>query len=245
LFFLNSEFRIASMKPMTPAPVLTDRVRNAIVDAIVDGSLRSGKRLAQEDIARRLGVSRQPVSHALSVLKQQGVLVELGRKGLTVAPMEPARLRGLYAVRAVLDGLAARAAAARIRDAAVPQSELEPLHALVAHYQGVPAGVPLAVLVNADAAFHVALYRLSGNPWIEEVTQPHWVHFRRCMHAVLEDRAQRGEVWPEHRAILDAVLAGDATRAGELAEQHASRAGETTAARLASYNDQQQQEDRP
>ena len=59
------------MKPMTPAPVLTDRVRNAIVDAIVDGSLRTGERLAQEDIARRLGVSRQPVSHALSVLEQQ------------------------------------------------------------------------------------------------------------------------------------------------------------------------------
>lgn len=228
------------MKPVSPTPVLTDRVRSAIVDAIVDGSLRAGDRLAQEDIARRLGVSRQPVSHALSVLKQQGVLVELGRKGLTVAPMEPARLRGLYAVRAALDALAARAAAARIRDGTAPGPELESLQALVAHYHAVPAGVPLAVLVNADAAFHVALYRLSGNPWIEEITQPHWVHFRRCMHAVLEDRAKRGEVWPEHREILDAVIVGDEQRAGELAEQHASRAGDTTAVRLVLHNEQKE-----
>jgi DNA-binding GntR family transcriptional regulator len=228
------------MKPVVPTPVLTERVRSAIVDAIVDGSLRTGERLAQEDIARRLGVSRQPVSHALSVLKQQGVLVELGRKGLTVAPMEPARLRGLYAVRASLDGLAARAAAARIRDGAVPDPELSSLQALVAHYQAMPAGVPLAVLVNADAAFHVALYRLSANPWLEEVTQPHWVHFRRCMHAVLEDRAKRGEVWPEHREILDAVLAGDEQLAGTLAEQHASRAGATTAVRLVLHNEHEE-----
>jgi DNA-binding GntR family transcriptional regulator len=34
-------------------------------------------------------------------------------------------------------------------------------------------------------------------------------------------------------AILDAVLAADATRAARAAEQHARRAGDTTAARLA------------
>lgn len=231
------------MKPVSQSPVLTDQVRSAIVDAIVDGSLRPGERLAQEDIARRLGVSRQPVSHALSVLKQQGVLVELGRKGVTVAPMEPARLQGLYAVRAALDALAARAAAARVRDGAATGPEVDALQALVAHYHGLPAGTPLTVLVSADVAFHVALYRLSGNAWIEAVTQPHWVHFRCCMHAVLEDRAQRGEVWPEHREILDAVLAADEQLAGQLAEQHARRAGDTTAARLRAHHEQQ--EDRP
>ena len=80
--------------------------------------------------------------------------------------------------------------------------------------------------------FHVCLYRLSGNPALEEISEPQWVHFRRCMHAVLEDRARRGDVWPEHAAILDAVLAGDAERAGRLAESHARRAGEVTAGRL-------------
>ena len=220
------------MKPVAPTLVLTEKVRSAIVDAIVDGSLRTGQRLAQEDIARRLGVSRQPVSHALSVLKQQGVLVELGRKGLTVAPMDPQRLRSLYAVRASLDGLTARAAAVRVAEGDAAPDALDELRALVErHHEGRPRRT-LAELVDADVDFHVALYRLSGNPWVEEITQPHWVHFRRCMHAVLEDRAQRGEVWPEHAEILAAVLAGDAERAGDLAEQHARRAGDTTASRL-------------
>lgn len=221
------------MKPVTPTPVLTETVRSAIVDAIVNGSLRAGQRLAQEDIARRLGVSRQPVSHALSVLKQQGVLVELGRKGLTVAPMDPPRLRSLYAVRASLDGLAARAAATRVAAGDAAPQALDELRALVERQSAGPGTRPLTALMDADVDFHLALYRLSGNPWLEEITQPHWVHFRRCMHAVLEDRAQRGEVWPEHAEILAAVLAGDAARAEDLAEQHARRAGDTTASRLA------------
>jgi DNA-binding GntR family transcriptional regulator len=229
------------MKPVAPIPVLTEQVRSAIVDAIVDGSLRAGERLAQEDIARRLGVSRQPVSHALSVLKQQGVLVELGRKGLTVAPMDPQRLRSLYSVRASLDGLAARAAATRVAAGEATERATADLRGMVRRHGNGPGTRSLAELVDADVDFHVALYRLSGNPWVEEITQPHWVHFRRSMHAVLEDRAQRGEVWPEHAEILDAVLAGDAERAGDLAEQHARRAGDTTASRLAAQATTQEQ----
>ena len=103
---------------------------------------------------------------------------------------------------------------------------------MVTRHQKTPRKSTVAGLVDADVAFHVALYRLSGNPWLEEITQPHWVHFRRSMHAVLEDRVQRGEVWPEHAEILDAVLAGNDDLAGTLAEQHARRAGDTTAARL-------------
>ncbi len=222
------------LKPVASEPELMERVRNAIVDAIVAGSLRSGERLAQADIARQLGVSRQPVSHALRVLKEQGVLVELGRKGLTVAPMEPERLGALYAVRGSLDALAARAAAARVADGSLGGRELDDLRRLVDGHRTGPSGGDLTALVDADVSFHLSLYRASGNPWLETITAPHWVHFRRCMHAVLQDRALRGDVWCEHQAILDAVLAGDGERAGRLAEHHARRAGDTTAARLRS-----------
>jgi DNA-binding GntR family transcriptional regulator len=220
------------MKPIATTPVLTDQVRSAIVDAIVTGDLRSGERLAQEDIARRLGVSRQPVSHALEVLKQQGVLVELGRKGLTVAPMEPHRLLALYEVRASLDALAARGAARQVKDGAADPQALDSLRSLVEQHDASGREHALSELVAADAAFHVTLYHLSGNPWLEEITRSQWVHFRRCMHAVMEDRSFRAGVWPEHAGIVDAVLDGDPERAGLLAEQHARTAGETTASRL-------------
>ena len=77
-----------------------------MVDAIAAGLLAPGERLTQEVIAERLSVSRQPVSHALQVLKRQGLVIEHGRRGLLVAPIEPGRMRDLYQLRAAVDGLA-------------------------------------------------------------------------------------------------------------------------------------------
>ena len=54
-------------------------------DAIAEGVLAPGERLTQEQVAARLNVSRQPVSHALQLLKRQGLAVERGRRGLSVA----------------------------------------------------------------------------------------------------------------------------------------------------------------
>src|SRR5258706_13735375 len=99
------------MEPLTPAPNLIGRVYTRLVDAIADGSLAPNERLTQADIADRLFVSRQPVSHALQLLKRQGLVVEQGKRGLAIAPVEPDTIRDLYQVRAALDGLEGELAA--------------------------------------------------------------------------------------------------------------------------------------
>lgn len=221
------------MKPLSHGQALTDKVHDAIVAAIIDGTYRTGERLAQEEIAGRLGVSRQPVSHALNVLKQQGVVVELGRKGLTVAPMDPDRLEALYQVRGALDALAARLAAERVARDAVDAAELRALHDLVERRQRPDAaGGAFFRRVEADVAFHLALYRLSGNPVIEEMTRPHWVHFRRSMQEVLNDPASYLPVWDQHRAIVEAIVAGDAATAEKRSLDHVRTAAAKAAARL-------------
>lgn len=220
------------MKPFAPEPALTERVRDAIVGAIVDGTFRAGERLAQEDLAQRLGVSRQPVSHALSVLKDQGILVELGRKGLTVAPVEPERLCQLYAVRGRLDALAAGLAAARVAAGTAPAGLLAEVEALLAGQSEPSAAGDFGRKVEADVAFHTAIYRLSGNPVIEEVARPHWVHFRRSIQAVLAEPGEHPLVWRQHCAIFAAIRGGDAQDAERLSLDHAGTAAARTAARL-------------
>ena len=222
------------LKPVVHEPALTDRVRDAILEAIVDGSLRPGERLAQIQIAESLGVSRQPVSHALSVLKEQGIVVELGRKGLTVAPMEASHVRHLYQVRGALDALAARLAAQRAANNDIATEALEQLEALLQTNQ--QPGASAAHQVDADIEFHTAIYMLSANPVLQELARPHWVQFRRCMLTVIEDDSMRAQVWPEHARILAAIISGDADRAARFAEQHTHRAGESTAARLTRHH---------
>jgi len=99
---------------LDPQPALIDRAYEQLVEAIADGTLVPGQRIRQEELGRALGVSRQPISHALQLLKQQKLVEENGRRGLIVSGIDAERIRELYQVRTALDALAARLAAERI-----------------------------------------------------------------------------------------------------------------------------------
>ncbi len=86
------------MTPLDPLPNLIDQVYARILEAITDRSLPPGHRIRQNELAERLGVSRQPVSHALHLLHRQGLVAESGRRGFEVTRLRslahPPALRG-------------------------------------------------------------------------------------------------------------------------------------------------------
>ncbi|WP_035671677.1 GntR family transcriptional regulator, partial [Bradyrhizobium liaoningense] len=113
------------MIPLDPLPNLIDQVYARILEAISDRTLRPGQRIRQNELADRLGVSRQPVSHALHLLHRQGLVAESGRRGFEVTQLDPARIRQLYEVRGAIDALAARLAAARAGTDAAGRARLD------------------------------------------------------------------------------------------------------------------------
>jgi DNA-binding GntR family transcriptional regulator len=219
-------------------PALIDQVYDRLLTAIVDGTLPPGSRLTQESAADMLGVSRQPVSHALQVLKRRGLLIEHGRKGLAVSSVEASRVRELYQVRAALDGLAAELSAQRVKAGKVSKRErAEVLKYLQAGLELGP-DAPIASLIDADVNFHSSIYRLSGNQAISETVAEQWPHFRRSMGLVLRGGTRRRLVWGEHEAVLQVIFDGEAERADTLARAHAVKAGDDTARRLETAVDQ-------
>src|SRR5437879_2485562 len=87
------------MIPLDPFPNLIDQVYARILEAITDRTLQPGQRIRQNELADKLGVSRQPVSHALHLLHRQGLVAESGRRGFEVTQLDPSRIRQLYEVR--------------------------------------------------------------------------------------------------------------------------------------------------
>ena len=65
-----------------------------------------------------------------------------------------------------------------------------------------------------------------------ETAERHWGHVRRAMGAVLADARQVRVAWEEHRAIAEAIQAGDPITAEAIARRHAERAGRETHRRL-------------
>jgi DNA-binding GntR family transcriptional regulator len=218
-----------AMIPLDPAPNLIDQVYARILEAITDRTLLPGQRIRQNELAERLGVSRQPVSHALHLLHRQGLVAESGRRGFEVTGLDPARIRQLYEVRGAIDALAARLAAERASTDAAGRTQLEKaLHA----GRAIDKKTPLSKLIALDVDFHGAIYRLAGNPAIEEMIAPQWPHMRRSMATVLAELDYRESAWSEHEAIAAEIFAGNVKGAEAAAFAHAQTAGQRTEERL-------------
>ncbi len=217
------------MIPLDPLPNLIDQVYARILEAIIDRSLPPGQRIRQNELADRLGVSRQPVSHALHLLHRQGLVAESGRRGFEVIGLDPARIRQLYEVRGAIDALAAKLAAGRAKGDAAGRARLE---AALNAGRAITGKTPLAELIARDVDFHRAIYSLSGNPAIEEMIAPHWPHMRRSMATVLGELDYRESAWSEHETIAAHVLSGNARAAEAAALAHALGAGRMTEERL-------------
>src|SRR5215470_1959848 len=232
-YFPNTEFRIPNgppaMIPLDPLPNLIDQVYARILEAIIDRSLPPGQRIRQNELADRLGVSRQPVSHALHLLHRQGLVAESGRRGFEVIRLDPERIRQLYEVRGAIDALAAKLAAGHAKADAVGRARLD---AALKAGRAITGKTPLAELIARDVDFHRAIYALSGNPAIEEMIAPHWPHMRRSMATVLAELDYRESAWSEHETIAAHVLSGNARAAEAAALAHALSAGQMTEERL-------------
>jgi DNA-binding GntR family transcriptional regulator len=204
-------------------PDLVDQVYQSLLDAISDGSLPPGTRITQEEIAEQMDVSRSPVLQALRLLKKDGLVQDAPGRGLLVAELDPEWIGNLYQVRGALDTLAARLAAVR-------KATIDP--AIIASGRKAARGKDVKAMIDADVAFHTAIYKASGNPLIFETTQFHWVHLRRVMGAVLQSAVQRESIWDEHEAMAQAIADGDVARAVEMSDHHATEARENLVARL-------------
>jgi DNA-binding GntR family transcriptional regulator len=215
------------MRPFLPEPDLSERIHDAVLDAICSGELKSGARITQEELAQQFGVSRQPVLQAMMLLRREGFLVESGRKGVCVAPLDVQQARNLYVVRAALDGAAARLAAAHYTPHLVQRGRL----LLDVGRRAVASG-NIPAVIEADIDFHLFVYEASGNPVIGETAQPHWQHLRRVMAAALSEGDLRVSVWDEHEGILRALEAGQASEAEALCRGHAEQMADILTGRL-------------
>ncbi len=190
-----------------------------ILEAIDGGVYRPGDRLVESELADRFGVSRTPVREALQRLETQSMLARDGRS-LIVASLDHNQLAELYVVRAELEGLAAKLAARH----ATPE-EVKVLRDMVVEDRA-HIGNPQA-LSRANRRFHKQIHLASHNRYL--VQQLDLVHRSMALLASTSLAAEgRGETaLAEHKAIVDAIGAGDGDGAQTALRAHISKAFET------------------
>ena len=215
------------MRPLAVQATLVEQVYEKILAEISGGRLTSNQRLIQDELARLLGVSRQPIQQALLLLHSQGYLREAPGRGLVVAPIDIRIIKELYQIRSVIEGLAARLAAQSGNKTGIKRGL-----ALIKDGRSAVKQSSLTKLIRADIEFHQSLYEMSGNSMIRETTQPNWYHFSRVMGEVLLQDETPRDIWDQHEAIIAAVETGDPDLAETLAKTHITHAAEEFVVRL-------------
>jgi DNA-binding GntR family transcriptional regulator len=195
-----------------PVP-LRQSVYEAILDMIVERTLRPGQHLVENELAVMLGVSRQPVREALQWLKNDGWVDLRPGHGAFVHAPSVEEADQLLAVRALLETESARLAATHATPA-----EIEQLRELCR--QGVAAlkADDLASMVMANADLHAAVAQFSGNRVLVELAAQ---VDRRVRWYYTPIARQRGDLsWHEHAALIDAIEQRDGDRAGRIMREH-------------------------
>jgi len=140
------------------------RIETALLDDIAAGSLAPGARLDETKLADRFGVSRTPVREALSRLTAQGVLVAGEKRGVHVAQYTLEELSQMFEAMQEIESICARLASQRL--SLLARSEIE---AAQAHCAETAAQNDRLGYIKANEALHMAIYRATGNPYIQEL----------------------------------------------------------------------------
>jgi DNA-binding GntR family transcriptional regulator len=206
-----------------------DGVYEALREAIVAKRLLPGERLAEEQLAKRFGVSRTPVREALLRLEAEQFATRVARRGLVVRPIPERDVLEVYAVRAALDGLAASLAA----EQATPPDRAR-LRWISDQIRDAADQSDYAKMAELNIELHEALCDAAHNGMLLLfMRQIHdWVRRFGEADTTFSRPGRAGEAIVEHDQIIDAIEAGDAERAGSLAREHMNRAREARIAML-------------
>lgn len=198
---------------------LTTKVFLRIQDDILNGTFKSGERLAETTLSTSLGVSRTPIREALKQLELEGLLKVIPNKGAIVTGVTIKDINDIYMIRKLIEGLAARWAAEKISD-----EKLDILSETLALEEMYIEKKDVEHLLKLDSRFHDTLFYASNSNPLTFVLRTLHMYVKRSRNSALAIPARARKAHEEHKAIFDALILKDADKAEKLMIKHISNA---------------------
>lgn len=173
--------------------------------AILSGDLKPGDPLKEAHLAKQLRVSQVPIREALLQLEHLGLVVRVPDKGTTVTKMTRVEMLNLLEVRAHLEDLAFRLAAANLDKAAIKE-----LREALATLEKKVAQNDYYGSAEADLRFHQIVWRLSGNSMLANLLDricASWLAFISLHRHMTKESLKQSA--GNHRVLIDVLESGD------------------------------------
>lgn len=201
-----------------PISSRAELVYESLREDIFNNRLRPGERVSEERIAQRLKVSRTPVREALKRLHAEGLVEITPHRGAVVRDPSGEELAELCSVREVLEGLAARLAARSISDV-----ELYTLERLIHEMDTAVREDRVEDLIQYNYQFHEGIWLATRNRYLARQLRQLRQFIFRLQESGMMYPGRKEEAQAEHRALFDAIAAGDPDEAERIAREHFRR----------------------
>ncbi|WP_260320218.1 GntR family transcriptional regulator [Peribacillus simplex] len=194
---------------------IVKHVTNSLRKAILNGTLKKGDRLIQEEWADRLEVSRMPIREALTQLQMEGLVEMVPHKGAIVTPITREDIEEIYHTRSLLEGLAVEKSLPFLTE-----EDMEKVKGILIEMEGLQlSDVTNEHYIHLNAAFHETLRK--GCPWPRVQKMVETLGISPIAPNLLIDyypQTQR-----EHRMIYEAARRGDPAELRAAVEYHILR----------------------
>ena len=194
---------------------LAQRVYASLREAILSMSFRPGDSLRKPEICAQLGVSRSPVSEAVTRLAVEHLVRIVPQTGTYVARFSLAEIREGAFLREALELAAVEKVAQTITD-----DELTQLHHNLRLQQALLDDDDFDGFYQTDAAMHELILSFTGYRRVAALAETTWVHVNRARQLILPAPGRVQSTYAEHQAILAAIEARDPVAARAATRLH-------------------------
>ena len=198
---------------------LDQKAYSIIKKMIIDRKLLPGEKISQEKLARDLGISRTPLVSALKYLEKEKLVEAKPRRGFFVRLFTMQEMVSIFELREVLEGLAARRAAAHITDA-----QIREMDGFFAPFKDAGPVTDLKTYAREDRRFHNFVTEVGAKEFLKSILQTYNI-ISFSYQVVSSEGLIRSpdETIKEHLSIISAICGRDGEQAEELMRAHFKR----------------------
>ena len=195
---------------------LDQKVYSILKDMITERKLLPGEKIPQEKLARDLGISRTPLISALKFLEHEKLVESVPRRGFFVRLFSIEEMVYIFELREVLEGLAARRAAARVTDA-----HIKKLNSFFVHFAKQKIISDYKGYAREDRRFHSFVIDVGAQEFLKSILLT--TNIISFSYQVLHSEGlvrPPNETIEEHCAVIEAIKARDSDSAEDLMRLH-------------------------
>ena len=229
-----SSFKIKIDEPK----LLSEDIAESIKTAIIKGKFKPGEKISEGELAESMGISRTPLREAFRKLENEGFIRIIPRKGAVVSDIDADEAINLYEIKSTLEGLAARLAAANMK-----QKDIAKLEKVNDELKELIDKNDLESFYRVHTRFHEGFVKLCGNKRLIQMISNLNDHFNRfgIISLTLPGQFEKA-IW-QHAEIIAGFKSGDENLIEERVKTNVMTGGRVLVDHLTRIQNQEEEDE--